>query len=99
MILVRRAPRERLYLGPQGPGHLPQTIVLSRRGGTLRAWSIGGYQTRHESVLGLIDAAEHGHGLADFGPVAIWTGDLPLATTTAYRSLAFATAPGFSDVP
>lgn len=87
---VRRPARDTGYEG---------TLVLSKRGGELRVVDFGGFQTRHESVLRLIAAAESEHGLPDFPPLSVWTGDQPICTSDRWRTLSFSTAPGYTDVP
>jgi len=65
----------------------------------LRCVAFGGYETRQESVLKLLEAAERGHTLDALGPLLIHTNDKPVSTVQdGYRSYAFCTAPGYVDV-
>jgi len=76
------------------------TLVVWKTGGDgLHALSLGGYQSRHQSVLTLLDRAEQDHGGPPFGPLVIHTGDRPISPATGgWRSYAFSTAPGYGDV-
>jgi hypothetical protein len=77
-----------------------EKLVLWKRGGTLRALDLCGYETRNESVLRLVAAADMEHDLPEFGPVMVHTGDRPINDgDPSWRSLAFARADGFTDVP
>jgi hypothetical protein len=66
----------------------------------LQCIPLGGYETRQDSVLKLLKAAERNHPLDAFGPSLIHTEDRPVSKAQdGYRSYAFCTAPGYVDVP
>jgi hypothetical protein len=65
----------------------------------MTALDLRGYETRNESVLPLLAAAERDHDVAEFAPVMVHTGDRPLnGGDPSWRSLAFARADDFSDI-
>lgn len=77
-----------------------EKLVIWKTDGILRALNLRGYETRNESVLRLIDQADRGYGLPDFAPLMVHTGDRPINSgDPSWRSLAFATADGYDDVP
>ena len=79
--------RDRLVLWKGGPDGL-------------QALGIGGFQSRHDAVLGLLEQADREHAVPDFGPLLVHTLDRPLSTPQEpWRSYAFCTADGFLDVP
>jgi len=65
----------------------------------LHGVAFGGYETRQESVLSLLEAAERAHPVDAFGPLLIHTNDQPISTVhDGYRAYAFCTAEGYVDV-
>lgn len=76
-------------------------LVLWKSGrDNLHAVSLGGFQTRHEAVLTLVEQADQEHNGPAFGPFLIHTDDRPITTTdSSARSYAFCSAPGYLDVP
>ena len=77
-----------------------EKLLLWKRGGELGALNLRGYETRNESVLKLLAAAEQAAELASFAPLMIHTGDQPINNgDPSWRSLAFSSAAGFSDLP
>ena len=65
----------------------------------MTALDLRGYETRNESVLALLAAAERDHDVPEFAPVMVHTGDRPLnGGDPSWRSLAFARADDFSDI-
>jgi len=78
---------------------LHEKLLLWKRDGQLSALDFGGYETRHDSVLRLVQAADSVHALPDFGPILLHTGDRPINQgDRSWRSLAFAQAEGFEDI-
>ena len=77
------------------------TLVVWKRGpGGIHAISVGGFQSRHDAVLGLLEQADREHVVPDFGPVLVHTLDRPItAVGQPWRSYAFCTADGYLDVP
>lgn len=74
-------------------------LVLWKSDG-LHIISLGGFQTRHEAVLAMVDQADQEHNGPAFGPVLIHTDDRPISTIDdRARSYAFCTAPQYLDVP
>ena len=66
----------------------------------LHALSIGGFETRHQSLLTLVDQADHDATGSEFGPLLIHTDDRPISKAgDGWRSYAFCTASGYGDVP
>ena len=80
---------------------LQHTLVLWKSGrDSLQAVSLGGYQTRHEAVLKLVDQADQECDGPAFGPLLLHTGDRPISTIDdRVRSYAFCSAIGYLDVP
>ena len=76
-------------------------LVLWKNGHDgMHAISLGGFETRHQSVLTLLDQAEEQHGAPAFGPLVIHTDDRPIAAVAdSWCSYAFCTAAGYRDVP
>jgi hypothetical protein len=65
----------------------------------LHCVAFGGYETRQDSVVSLLEAAERQRSLDAFGPLLIHTNDQPVSTVQdGHRSYAFCTAPGYVDV-
>ena len=65
----------------------------------LHCVAFGGYETRQESVMSLLEAAERRSPLGVFGPLLIHTNDQPVSRVEdGYRSYAFCTAAGYVDV-
>ena len=77
------------------------TLVVWKRGpGGLQAVSLGGFQSRHDVVLDLLEQADREHVVPEFGPVVVHTLDRPVSTVDQpWRSYAFCTADGYLDVP
>lgn len=76
-----------------------EKLLLWKRGAEVTAIDLRGYETRNESVLALVAAAEREHELPDFAPVMVHTGDQPINRGEQdWRPLAFATAAGYVDV-
>ena len=76
-----------------------EKLLLWKSGGELGALNLRGYETRNESVLALVAEAERRHGLPEFAPLTVHTGDQPINTGDAgWRSLAFSRAEGFLDI-
>ncbi len=66
----------------------------------LQAIDLGGFQSRHEAVLGLLEQADREHCVPEFGPLLVHTLDRPVSTPEQpWRSYAFCTTDGFLDVP
>jgi len=84
-------------------GDLPgvrDTLVVWRDRRGLQAVGLGGFQSRHDAVLGLLGSADRSHDLPEFGPVLVHTLDRPVSTPEQpWRSYAFCTADGHLDVP
>lgn len=75
-------------------------VVWKKGSDGVQAIDLGGYESRHEAVLGLLDQADREHSVADFGPLLIHTLDRPVSTSEQpWRSYAFCTTDGFVDVP
>src|ERR1700709_175686 len=65
----------------------------------LHCVAFGSYETRQDSVIRLLEAAERVRTLDCFGPLVIHTNDRPVSTVEdGYGSYAFCTAPGYVDV-
>ena len=65
----------------------------------LQALRLGGYETRQDAVLGLLDEADRSGTIAPFGPLLVHTLDRPVSTVEdGWQSYAFCTAPGYADV-
>ena len=76
------------------------SLVLWRGAEGLQALSLGGFQSRHDAVLDLLEQADREHVVPDFGPVLVHTLDRPVSTAAQpWRSYAFCTADGYRDVP
>lgn len=77
------------------------TLVVWKRGPRgLQAFGLGGFQSRHAAVLGLLDDADQQHAVPEFGPMLVHTLDRPVSTPDQpWRSYAFCTTDGFLDVP
>ena len=77
------------------------TLVVWKRGPLgLQAIGLGGFQSRHDAVLGLLEQADREHVVPEFGPVLVHTLDRPVSPVAQpWRSYAFCTADGFTDVP
>jgi hypothetical protein len=74
-------------------------IVIWNDAGGFHGVAFGGYETRQESVLRLLEAAEQHHPIEPFGPLLIHTNDQPISTAEdGYRTYAFCTASGYVDV-
>lgn len=75
-------------------------LVLWKSGrDSLHVVSLGGFQTRHEAVLTLVDQADQENDGPAFGPILIHTDDRPISTIDEHaRSYAFCSAPGYLDV-
>jgi len=81
------------------PAAHDKIVVWSDGRSGLQCVPFGGYETRQESVLSLLEAAERDHTLDALGPLLIHTNDQPVSTVRdRYRSYAFCTAPGYVDV-
>ncbi len=66
----------------------------------LQALSVGGFETRHESVLATLEQADLQHGSPPFGPMLVHTDDRPIsAAANGWRAYAFCTAAGYTDLP
>jgi hypothetical protein len=77
-----------------------EKLLLWKRGDELGALNLRGYETRNESVLKLLEAAEQTHELASFAPLMVHTGDQPINPgDPSWSSLAFSRAAGFRDLP
>ena len=75
-------------------------VVWKRPPHGLQTIGLGGFQSRHDAVLGLPDQADRQHAVPDFGPVLVHTLDRPVsAAEQRWTWYAFCTADGFSDVP
>jgi hypothetical protein len=75
-------------------------VVWQRVSGGLQAISLGGFQSRHDAVLDLLEQVDREHVLPEFGPVLVHTLDRPVSTVEQpWRSYAFCTADGYLDVP
>lgn len=83
------------------PPSVRDTLVVWQRGpGGLQALSLGGFQSRHDAVLDLLEQAEREYAVPEFGPLLIHTLDRPVSTVEQpWRSYAFCTADGYLDVP
>lgn len=75
-------------------------VVWKSRPDGLQAISLGGFQSRHDAVLALIEEADRRHVIPMFGPLLVHTLDRPISgVAQPWRSYAFCTADGFVDVP
>jgi hypothetical protein len=82
------------------PAAIDKIVVWCDGRNGLQCVPFGGYETRQESVLRLLEAAERHGPLDALGPLLIHTNDQPISTTEdGYRTYAFCTAPGYVDVP
>src|SRR3954453_7478339 len=81
------------------PAALHKIVIWSDGSDGLECIPFGGYETRQESVLSLLAAAEPVPPLEAFGPLLIHTNDQPISKVEdGYRTYAFCTAPGYVDV-
>jgi hypothetical protein len=75
-----------------------EKLILWKRGPELASLDLRGYESRNDSVLRLVAAAEQLGPLPDFAPVTVHTGDQPINDgDPTWRSLAFAGAAGYLD--
>jgi hypothetical protein len=85
---------------PEPVPALYEKLVLWNPGDEARAIDFGGFETRNESTLRLLDLAEQAHGLPAFPPVLVNTADKPInQNDDRWRALSFSTAEGFADLP
>ena len=76
------------------------TLVVWRGPSGLQAIGMGGFQSRHDAVLGLLEQADREHAVPDFDPVLVHTLDRPVSPVEQpWRSYAFCTGDGYTDVP
>jgi hypothetical protein len=88
-----------IHITDELPAAHDKIVIWSDGSGGLHCVPLGGYETRQDSVLSLLQAAERHHTLDAFGPLLIHTNDQPVSTVQdGYRSYAFCTAPGYVDV-
>jgi hypothetical protein len=81
------------------PAALDKIVIWSDGRNGLECVPFGGYETRQQSVLSLLEAAERQHPVGAFGPLLIHTNDQPIsAREDGYRAYAFCTAEGYADV-
>lgn len=79
--------------------HLHEKLVIWKRGDELAALNLGGWETRNDSILKLVEHADHEHGLPPFGPLFVHTGDQPInAGDHSWRALSFSHADTYLDV-
>jgi hypothetical protein len=85
----------------QGLPAVRDTLVVWKRVPLgLQAVGIGGFQSRHDAVLGLLEQADRDHVVPEFGPVLVHTLDRPVSPVEQpWRSYAFCTADGYTDLP
>jgi hypothetical protein len=85
---------------PEPVEPLYEKLVLWNPGDEARAIDFGGFETRNESTLRLIELAEQAHGLPAFPPVLVNTADKPINQDDGrWRALSFSTAAGYGDLP
>jgi hypothetical protein len=81
------------------PAALDKMVIWSDGRNGLECVAFGGYETRQQSVLSLLEAAERNHPVDAFRPLLIHTNDQPIsALADGYRAYAFCTAEGYADV-
>jgi hypothetical protein len=89
----------RLYRAEATPG-FAEKLVLWKPDDELRALDLRGHESRNESVLRLVAQAEEAHGLPQFPPTLVHTGDRPINDgDPGWRSLSFSAADGHLDLP
>jgi Glycosyl transferase family 90 len=83
---------------PLAAAHDKIVIWSDGRSG-LHGVAFGGYETRQQSVLRLLEGAERLRPVDALGPLVIHTNDQPVSSEKdGFRSYAFCTAAGFVDV-
>jgi hypothetical protein len=81
------------------PAAHDKIVIWSDAQTGLHGVPFGGYETRQESVLTLLELTERAHRVGAFGPLLIDTNDRPVSTIEeGYRSFAFCSAEGYVDV-
>jgi hypothetical protein len=74
-------------------------VVLFKGGRGLRALDLGGPETRHQSMLRVVEAADAEIGLPSFGPLLVNTGDQPVCTPEKpWRAYSFCSSARHLDV-
>jgi len=74
-------------------------VVWKGQQGGLQAISLGGYETRHEALLDVLEETDVRHCVGPFRPVVIHTDDQPVSgAADGWQSYAFCTAQGYVDV-
>ena len=83
-----------------GPASRDKVVLLKDPSSGLRALDLGGAETRHRSVLRLVEKAEAEIGLPTFGPLLLHTQDRPVGTPERpWRAYSFSTSAAHHDVP
>jgi len=81
------------------PAALDKIVIWSDGRDGLQCIPFGGYETRQESVLSLLEAAERDHPLDPFGPLLVHTNDQPISRAEdGYCTYSFCTARRYVDV-
>jgi hypothetical protein len=77
-----------------------EKLLLWKAAGEMHALDLGGFETRNEQVLKLIQLADLVHGFPDFPLTLVNTADRPVNEgDPTWRALSFSTAEGYEDVP
>jgi hypothetical protein len=77
-----------------------EKLLVWKKNGMLGALDIAGWQTRNSATLRLIELADRIHGLGDFAPVMVHTGDKPIDDTgdPTWNCLSYSEADGYADI-
>lgn len=81
------------------PALIDKILIWSDGRNGLQCVPFGGYETRQDAVLSLLEAAARHRTFSDFGPLLIDAGDKPVSTVAdGHPSWTFCTADGYVDV-
>jgi glycosyltransferase involved in cell wall biosynthesis len=69
-----------------------------KRRGVLGVLDWTGFQSRHESMIRLLELADDSYGLPEFGPLTISTGDQPTSLNPDCITLGLCRASGFEEI-
>lgn len=73
-------------------------MFIWKRQGKLAFLDWGGFQSRNASMIRLVELADRTHGMGDFGPITLNTGDRPCNFDLDWIAVSFAEANGCTDI-
>ncbi|MGH2860822.1 MAG: glycosyl transferase family 90 [Solirubrobacteraceae bacterium] len=75
-----------------------ERLFIWKRQGKLAVLDWGGFQSRHDAMVRLLELTDDIYGLPELGPLTISTSDRPCSTDRGCISLGFSAADGYEDV-